>query len=476
MTIGRLAFAAALLGCLCEGCSRERTLSTSSDEALRQYRDGVSLNEKFYYAEAKEAFERSLKADSTFAMAWTRLATLNASLKNEPEALKDIAKAVQEAPRASRREQLFVSMWNNRLHFDTKAAIAAADSLIAMYPDEKEVYLFRGNFYEMNQNLDAAIRSYQKATDLDTAYAPAVMSLGYAYSAINEQQKALAQMQRYIRLAPEAADPLASYADLLVRAGRYDEALDQYRKSLELKPDYWYSVARIGAVYATLGRLDEAQEQFHRAMDLLPPSPQLKAQTLATDAGLNVRRGKYEEAIRQFTEALAMDSTGIDAAVGMVGALARVRRFSEAERAVQGITREYERQRLTGSAAMVGFYLMKARLLTEQDSLDAARLACGEALESSSPLSRGDVYQQLAKVHLQQKAFEPALDDCEEALRVNPNAPQTLLVLARIYHEKGDARMTREIGGRLLALWKNADPDFVDLKTLKSLLPTRSSR
>jgi tetratricopeptide (TPR) repeat protein len=366
-------------------------------------------------------------------------------------------------------------MWDSRLHFDTKAAAEAADSLISLYPDEKEAYLFRGNLFEMNKNFDGAIRSYQKAVDLDTGYALAVMSLGYAYSAVNEQEKAVSQMQRYIRLAPEAADPLASYADLLVRAGRYEEALGQYRKSLQLKPDYWYSVREIGRVYATMGRLREAGEQFHRAAQLLPRSRQMEASILAADAYLDFHRGKYEDAIRQYTEALRMDTVNDDAAFGMVYALGKLRRFGEAMQTVEGITREFERRHLSGSVAMLGFHLMRARLLTEEDSLAEARAACRQALDFSTALTRGVVYQQFARIHLKEKALEPALDDCEEALRINPNAPETLLTLTEIYRDKGDLRMTREIGGRLLELWKHADADFVELSILKHLLSPKGA-
>jgi hypothetical protein len=34
--------------------------------------------------------------------------------------------------------------------------------------------------------------------------------------------------------------------------------------------------------------------------------------------------------------------------------------------------------------------------------------------------------------------------------------------------------MTREIGGRLLDFWKNADPDYVNLQDLRKLLGTKS--
>ena len=455
------------------GCTQAPTLTTSSPEALRLYTEGVSQWEKVYYREAITSFTDALAKDSTFAMAWARLAAVNASSKNQPEALKDIANAVQYSSRATQREQLIIRMWYHRFHYAFNEAAAVADSLIRLYPKEKEGYLVRGNLYETSKSYDAAIRSYQKAIEADTSYALAVMSLGYAYSNIGEQEKALVQMQHYIQMAPLAADPRASYADLLLRVGRYDEALDQYRKSLELKPDYWYAVNEIGVVYAVLGRLREAEEQFHASLALLPPSTKLEASHLVADASLNLQRGKEEEAERQCRDALTQDSSNAGAAISLVDALARLKRFSQAEDVTERIRQEIERRNLTESPAMLEFHLMKARLLRDQGEYEEALGQCKSALEFSSPLTRGLVYTQISEIRRREKSYESALDAAEEALQVNPNYPEALLTLLRIYKEKGDDRMTREIGGRLLDLWKTADPDFQHAIEVRKLLGLR---
>ncbi|MBP1649062.1 MAG: transcriptional regulator, CadC, partial [Bacteroidetes bacterium] len=190
---------------LISDCSRGPELTTQSPEALSAYQEGLALYEKFYYREAKASFEEALRLDSSFAMAWARMGMLNWSAKDEDQAYRDLDRATRLAADASEREQLLIRVLSRMARYDAGGASAAADSLISLYPEEKEAYLLRGNLHEQTKDVESAIKSYQAAIKVDTAYAPAVMSLGYAYSRAGEPEKAAAQMQRYIRLAPDAA-------------------------------------------------------------------------------------------------------------------------------------------------------------------------------------------------------------------------------------------------------------------------------
>ena len=464
-----------LAGVLCvllaAGCAKEeKKLTTNSAEAVAAYNEGVNHTNNFYYTEARTAFERAIAHDSSFALAWARLAVLAFNTQNEPEAHEYIARAIHLATRATPREQLIVQMWDRRIHFANTVAAAIADSLIKLYPDDPEMHVFRGLLFEMDQNLEAAVQQYKKASDLDTSYAPAAMQLGYAYSTLNEQDKAVSFMERYIRLVPGSADPRASYADLLLRVGRYDEALQQYRQSLQLKPDYWYAFQQIGFVYRTLGRLEAAKEQLAKGFAYIPNSRQLEASHVAADADLEARRGRYHEAVQLYTQAFALDSANLGASYGMVYALAELKEFDKAESMIKNIEKELERRNLNASQAMFGFQLTRAKVLVDEGRLDEARQACQDALDYSSPITRPSVFRQLAEIAIRQDAIEEALDACEQALSVNPNSPDALLTLTKAYHAQGDTRMTREIGNRLLNLWNEADSDFVRLKELRKLL------
>jgi len=173
---------ALLFGCclVLAGCSRERTLTTTSPEALASYTAGLTHFEKFYYAEAIASFKHAVTLDSSFAMGWARLANVYKESGDDENAHAAMARAVRLAPLATERERLYIDMWHRQLTYDNTGAAAAADSLIRIYPDERETYVFRGKMAELRAEYATAVKYYQKACQIDTSYAPAVMMLGYA--------------------------------------------------------------------------------------------------------------------------------------------------------------------------------------------------------------------------------------------------------------------------------------------------------
>ena len=62
---------------LLAGCGGEPRWTTSSPEALRAYDEGVTHWQLFYYTEALASFQKSIAADSNFALPWGRLAMLH---------------------------------------------------------------------------------------------------------------------------------------------------------------------------------------------------------------------------------------------------------------------------------------------------------------------------------------------------------------------------------------------------------------
>jgi tetratricopeptide (TPR) repeat protein len=202
----------------------------------------------------------------------------------------------------------------------------------------------------------------------------------------------------------------------------------------------------------------------------MPPRKHREAERLYMDGFLATLRGRYDLAISYYRGALSIDSTFGSAAFGLVHALTKEKKFNDVQYVRERIRQEFERQNLNDTQFMLDFHLMTAQVLTEEDSLQAGLAACENALQYSRAVTRGGVYRQIAEIYLRLHDYEPALDACEEALANNPNYPQALLTLTRVYHTKGDVQMTVEIGGRLLALWRDADPDFLDFIEVQRIL------
>lgn len=452
------------------GCRDTPTITTSSPEAKRRYNEGVALLEKFYLPEAKQSLEEAVRLDTGFAMAYARLALLYQRAGSEDTARFYVGRAMRHAQHAGAYEQLFIRMLDHVLHFRYAVALRTADTLTERYPNNAEGFVFRADLLEINKQADAALDMYKQAVKVDPSYAPAAMSLGYAYSTRGNEAEAIKSMQRYIELVPNAADPRASFADILLRTGRYAEALEQYRTSLSLKPNYWYSQRRIGDVYAILGRLNDAARQYDSAAISSLQHSQAQADRVATEGWLQLGRGQWADALRQYDRALSLDSTNFRAAVGLVHALVKLNRRDEAERTLERIQSELLKRNLTSSPVMMQWYLLRSHALHEWGRLDDALAACDSALQFGSELTRAEVYHQRAKIQLAKKQYDHALDALEEALRFNPNNPEVLLTLARVYAASGDTVMAREIANRLLALWKDADSDFLPLKEVRSIL------
>jgi tetratricopeptide (TPR) repeat protein len=452
------------------GCGEQQKVTTSSAQALAAYQRGVVLYENFYYREALAAIDSAIAADSSFALAWVRRAMISFSTQDEGAARKEIARAMGLSGGVSRAEGMLVRMWRHRIYYEQREAADVADSLIDRYSYMREAYLVRGQLYEWEKNEVAAIRMYERAVAMDSTYAQAVMSIGYAYSSLGDVAGAIAYMERYIRLLPHEADPRASYGDVLLRAGRYDEALEQYKASLVVRPTYWYSMQRIGDITSLLGRLKQSEAYYDSSLALRPAGRQIEVLRLVIWGRLDILRADYKAAVEKFRSALAIDSTSGDAAYRLVYALVRLGDLDAAEDLREGIRVELMRRNLFESPSRAGYELVRSLVLREGGKFDEALAACDLALQYSVPLARAYIFNERAEVHLRAKEYERALDACEEALGLNPNSPDVLLTLVRIYHAKRDVKMTVEIGGRLLALWAGADPDFNPLRELQKII------
>ncbi len=451
-------------------CKEESKITASSPEALKAYNEGLSQLDKFYFSEAKASLETAVQLDSNFALATARLALVHWRSANEVEAKKEIDRALAKSTYASKYEQIFIRLLHHLIDYRNDEAGRVADSLISQYPRMAEPYVLRGGLYELSKHYDAALSLYKQAAAVDTGYAPAAMSLGYAYSARGEEENAISAMSRYIDLVPDAADPRASFGDILFRAGHYDEALHQYRKSLELKPDYWYAINRIGDVYVVLGRLNEAAQQYEMGMAKMLPSNQTRANYLSATAEPDIKRGNYQNALHLYEQSLALDSLGGRAAYGRVRALIKLKMLDQAEKMAMLIRQELVRRNLSESSAMLELQVLRARIFTAQNRFDEARAACDSAMQYGPAVSRSLVNLELANIHLKQQEYDEALSSLEEALHFNSNSPSALLMLTRVYDAMGNKELTLEIGNRLLELWKNADKDFQDYIEVKKIL------
>ena len=77
--------------------------------------------------------------------------------------------------------------------------------------------------------------------------------MGYAHRFLGDFDAAEAAFRRYIELIPDDPNPYDSYAELLMKTGRFEESIDNYRRALEADEHFIASYSGIAHDQAFLG-------------------------------------------------------------------------------------------------------------------------------------------------------------------------------------------------------------------------------
>lgn len=277
-------------------------VTTHSQDAYRNYLEGVELFQKYYFAEAKAHFERTVAVDSTFAMAYYYLARL--ADKDERGALID--RAAELAGDATQKDRLWIEGRQALYVGDYQSYEARLKDILERHPDEKEALYDLGTYEFGMGRSEAAIEYFQRAIQLDPFHKLVYNQLAYAYSRLGKVDSALWAADRYVELAPDEANPYDSRADICVAHGLIDEAKISYRKALEAKPDFAHSLLALGDL-CLLTQEYTAADSCYRKLAVDSPDPQERSLARYYLALIPLMQGKLTEAIRLLNDCIASD-------------------------------------------------------------------------------------------------------------------------------------------------------------------------
>jgi serine/threonine-protein kinase len=150
-----------------------------------------------------------------------------------------------------------------------------------------------GNFVEgAKDNLARAIRSADRAMELDPRLSDAYLAQGMARSQEGRNQESIEILRRALSLSPNSDSVLDALGYTYIRAGLLGEAEAATRRSLAINPNV--RVARLMLARSLLfqGRTREAEEEIRRAAE---PGAELP-EVISVQALLAYYRGNLDEA------------------------------------------------------------------------------------------------------------------------------------------------------------------------------------
>jgi len=283
-------------------------VTTHSPEAYRFYLEGLDYYNKVYFTEAEKSYEKALEFDSTFAMAYSRLALL----KGGSEQKKLIAKAVEYLDKVSQKEKYYIKVLEADALGNETECLKGLQKLTERYPEEKEAFLWLGHHYYELRQFEEAVRYYNKAIEIDPLYKLAYNMLAYTYDQIGDFEKSIWAINKYISMAPDEANPYDSRADLYAYNGKIDQAIQSYKKALEIKPDFYASLVKLGHMHVFKREYAKAESCYKELSSSNEKDTRAEGRTYL--AYIPLFQGKFEEALKILDDGIAAD--GMEQAEG----------------------------------------------------------------------------------------------------------------------------------------------------------------
>ena len=238
-------------------------ITTASEEARKLYLQGRDLSEKLRATDGRRYFEQAIQKDKDFALAYLGLANTAGTAK---EFFDAASRGAALADRVSAGERAMLLATDAIAKGDVVGQERQLTGLVKAFPGDERAQTLLGTYYFGRQNYAKAIEHYTKATTINPSFSQPYNQLGYANRFLVKYPEAESAFKKYIELIPDDPNPYDSYAELLMKMGRFDESIRNYEKALSIDPNFIASLIGIAndqifqgktdAARATLARLD----------------------------------------------------------------------------------------------------------------------------------------------------------------------------------------------------------------------------
>lgn len=239
-------------------------ITTTSKEALLEYEKGWLLEDRIELKKAELHYQNAVKEDTTFALAYLRLAMIQSDFNKRKSYLE---KSMQYIHLVSKGEQLWI---NGRIAFylqgNSSNEFQFFKELIELYPDDERArYLFGYmNHHHGRNNIETSILYLKKAIEINPNFIKPYDDLAYAYIENKDFESSEKIIKQYIEILPESLTPHEIFAEMLMRSGQYSRSIDAYNGVLELDSAYAWAIMGIAANLNFLNRHIEARRELNK--------------------------------------------------------------------------------------------------------------------------------------------------------------------------------------------------------------------
>jgi tetratricopeptide (TPR) repeat protein len=442
--------ATGIAGCGKKADEGKVPVTTSSDEARKEFIEGRGLAENLLTTDALPHFDRAIALEPEFATAYLYRANYSPSTQ---EIFSSLKKATALSDKCSEGERLQILAYEAGVNANTEKQKEYYQKLLALYPKDERVLWNLGRFYYGQQDISTAIEQYKKAIEIAPEFSPAYNNLGYAYRDVEDYSEAENAFKKYIELLPDNPNPYDSYAELLLKIGRFDESIANYQKAIAVDPHFVNSYAGIAANYMYKAKPDSGSAELKKLAAMARNVVEYQ-QAILTQIVLYVDAGKMDLALQELERLYTLDEKRNDVSdmatdLGTKGAiLLEMGRLNDAlaayEKSAQLVASSDLSQEIKDNAQL-NLHFNRAAVAIGKHDLKKANMETGifrQAAEAGKNANFIQLGHELAgRMALAEKKNDTA---SEELLQASQQDPYNLYRLALIYGATGNAARAKE--------------------------------
>jgi tetratricopeptide (TPR) repeat protein len=185
-------------------------------------------------------------------------------------------------------------------------AIADYTQCVILAPEATEFWHIRGDTYRKMGEYDKAVADYTRYITLAPEELTGWQLRGDAYRDMGAYDKAIADYTQCVTLWPIIVDGWQLRGELYLKMGEYDKAVADFSQCVaraSKNPDSWF---RRGDVYYDMGEYDKAFADFNKSLEYAK-TPHHFCRALGGRGMVLMKKGKPDEALKDFQQVLAYD-------------------------------------------------------------------------------------------------------------------------------------------------------------------------
>jgi eukaryotic-like serine/threonine-protein kinase len=249
---------------------RLAAVTTPSLDALRAYGEAVQAMDVDQDPRLATALlEEAIAHDSTFGMAWRKLAAIYRDHGVSHDRTIDAAtRAYQLRDRMTPLEREHTAgLYHLTVTRDRPAAIAAYRAILRTHPDDYTAHNNLAIVYAEERRYDLTIEHLERSLELDSTRAVGFTNLAYYYHRTGRLDDAEGVLERYREGFGETRQYLRGVLHLAASRGDFEGAAELARRSLELHGDDPAARAEAARILSDLAFRNGRLEDFRRHLE-----------------------------------------------------------------------------------------------------------------------------------------------------------------------------------------------------------------